>query len=142
VEGINVKDEINYHAEKTVQMKKRMAGQVPTSQLDHHDHVPPEIGINFTTTTLVSNGATTSNRAAPNSVLYRDGEDKSKLLLAICGGGICTCYLLYGMVQEHLYKFKSPETGEKMSCTLFLLLLQVRLFHYECPPPSPCVVLK
>lgn len=63
-------------------------------------------------------------------VIYKDGEDKSKLLLAFCGSGICFCYLFYGMVQEYMYKFESPSTGQKMNFTLFLLLMQVRVGNW------------
>jgi len=56
-------------------------------------------------------------------MIDRDGAEKSKWLLALCGVGVCCCFLLYGVVQEQIYSLRSDD-GEKMSSTLFLLLTQ------------------
>jgi len=51
------------------------------------------------------------------------GELASELKLCICAGGIYTCYLAYGVLQEWLYKYRS-EDGEGFTATFFLLLVQ------------------
>ncbi|CAN0020750.1 unnamed protein product, partial [Discosporangium mesarthrocarpum] len=48
-----------------------------------------------------------------------------KLLIAVLG--IYSCYLTSGILQEHIYSYRSPEpelAGERFTATIFLLWVQ------------------
>ncbi|EGD75317.1 hypothetical protein PTSG_06967 [Salpingoeca rosetta] len=53
------------------------------------------------------------------------------LRLLGCSAGIYVCYITYGILQEGVYKYTSPVTGERFSSTLTLLLIQAVL-NYIC----------
>jgi len=71
------------------------------------------------------NGSSSPAKPTFASRLWKEGLGAlpTELRIIVCGGGIYTCYLLYGFVQEDIYKYKSP-TGEKFRATLFLLFVQ------------------
>ncbi|DAZ94816.1 TPA: hypothetical protein N0F65_012843 [Lagenidium giganteum] len=50
-------------------------------------------------------------------------RDSSLFNLAVCVGGIYTCYLSYGIFQEDIFRYRD-QNGSKFTATLFLLFVQ------------------
>jgi len=44
--------------------------------------------------------------------------------LIICTAGICISYLIYGLIQERLYLYRSPDDGASFQYTTFLMFSQ------------------
>ena len=62
---------------------------------------------------------------------HNSKETMTLLKLLGCAVGIYACYITYGILQEGVYKFVSPRTGERYQSTLTMLLLQTVL-NYLC----------
>jgi UDP-galactose transporter B1 len=71
----------------------------------------------------MGDGGTKSLNGATKAAKQQSSELSSEVKLLLSVGGIYFCYLSSGVLQEHIYSYKSEE-GERFSQTLLLLWFQ------------------
>lgn len=72
----------------------------------------------------VVSGKELNGTSKPTAVVPPTGGMSTEVKLAISVLGIYGCYLTSGILQEHIYSYRSPDGGARFSSTLFLLWVQ------------------